>query len=103
MDRARELDHLIDGAEELLTQLTDAHDPRIQELRDRVDKAVADAWRAIGSEAPEASLPWREFAGNVDGYIHDYPWLALLTGTLVAGTLGYLAGVTARPGKGRRR
>ena len=41
MNKLDRLDELIDGAEGLLTQLADAHDPNIQWLRDRVDQGVA--------------------------------------------------------------
>jgi ElaB/YqjD/DUF883 family membrane-anchored ribosome-binding protein len=49
VDKAEKLDQLIDDAEELLTKLADAHDPDIQKLRDRVDEAVADARRCLGT------------------------------------------------------
>ncbi len=92
MDRARRLDELIDGAEELLTNLTDAHNPDIQKLRDRVDQAIADARRAIAQTEEDLSVKLRDIAQTVDDYVHDYPWLAVATGVLVAGTVAFLAG-----------
>ena len=93
MDRTLKLDQLVDGAEELLTKLADAHDPRIQRLRDRVDEAIRDTRRSIGN-GDDVSVQLRDLARTVDDYVRDYPWLALGTGVLVAGTLAFLAGVT---------
>jgi ElaB/YqjD/DUF883 family membrane-anchored ribosome-binding protein len=91
MDKLDRLDELIDGAEELLTQLADAHDPNIQRLRDRVDQAVADATRSLSSQGDDR-VRLRDVANTIDDYVRDYPWLALLTGVLIAGTVGYIAG-----------
>jgi len=85
---------LIDGAEELLTNLTDAHDPEIQKLRDRVDEAIAEARRAIATSEDELSVKLRDIAHTVDDYVRDYPWLAVATGVLVAGTIAFIAGST---------
>jgi ElaB/YqjD/DUF883 family membrane-anchored ribosome-binding protein len=92
MDKLGRLDELIDGAEELLIQLADAHDPNIQRLRDRVDRAIADATRTLSRQDDEASLRLRDIANSIDDYVRDYPWLALLTGVLVAGTAAFIAG-----------
>jgi len=99
MHKLDRLEELIDGAEELLTQLADAHDPNIQWLRDRVDHAVADATRALSRQSDDASGRLRDVAITIDDCVRDYPWLAVLTGALVAGTVAYFAGVAA----GRRR
>jgi len=95
VDRATKLDELIDGAEELLTNLTDAHNPDIQELRDRVDQAIADARRAFAQTEEELSVKLRDIAHTVDDYVRDYPWLAVATGVLVAGTIAFIAGAAA--------
>jgi ElaB/YqjD/DUF883 family membrane-anchored ribosome-binding protein len=92
MDKLGRLDELIDGAEELLIQLADAHDPNIQRLRDRVDHAIADATRTLSRQDDEASLRLRDIANSIDDYVRDYPWLAVLTGVLVAGTVAFITG-----------
>jgi ElaB/YqjD/DUF883 family membrane-anchored ribosome-binding protein len=98
MNKLDRLDELIDGAEGLLTQLADAHDPNIQWLRDRVDQGVADAKRALSrNDDPSGRL--REIAVAIDDYVRDYPWVAVLTGVVVAGTVAYIAGAAA----GKRR
>jgi ElaB/YqjD/DUF883 family membrane-anchored ribosome-binding protein len=81
-----------------MNKLADAHDPNIQWLRDRVDQGVADAKRALAkNDDPSGRL--REIAVAIDDYVRDYPWLAVLTGVAVAGTVAYLAGAAA----GKRR
>jgi ElaB/YqjD/DUF883 family membrane-anchored ribosome-binding protein len=92
MDKLGRLDELIDGAEELLIQLADAHDPNIQRLRDRVDHAITDATRTLSRQDDEASLRLRDIANSIDDFVRDYPWLAVLTGVLVAGTVAFIAG-----------
>jgi ElaB/YqjD/DUF883 family membrane-anchored ribosome-binding protein len=92
MNRLDRLDELIDGAEELLTKLADAHDPNIQRLRDRVDHAIADAMRTLSRQDNEATLRLRDIANTIDDYVRDYPWLAVLAGVVVAGTAAFIAG-----------
>jgi len=82
MDKLERLDELIDGAEELLTQLADAHDPNIQRLRDRVDQAVADATRALSRQGDDTSVRLRDIASTIDDFVRDYPWIALLEAAL---------------------
>jgi ElaB/YqjD/DUF883 family membrane-anchored ribosome-binding protein len=98
MNKLDRLVELIDGAEELLTQLADAHDPHIQRLRDRVDQAVADATRTL-SRKDDESVRLRDIITTIDDYVRDYPWLAVLTGMALAGTVAYVAGAAA----GKRR
>jgi ElaB/YqjD/DUF883 family membrane-anchored ribosome-binding protein len=94
VDKAVKLDQLIDDAEDLLTRLADAHDPQIQYLRDRVDEAIGDARKAISRAANDSAVQIVDIARTVDDYVRDYPWLAVGTGVLVAGTVAFLAGVT---------
>jgi ElaB/YqjD/DUF883 family membrane-anchored ribosome-binding protein len=103
VDRAVKLDQLIDDAEELLTKLADAHDPHIQVLRDRVDKAIADARRDIEWRTADASVQIRDIANAIDDYIRDYPWLAVATGILVAGSVAFIAGAAVGGKKGSPR
>jgi ElaB/YqjD/DUF883 family membrane-anchored ribosome-binding protein len=103
MENAGKLDELIDGAEELLIKLADAGNPEIQHLRDRVDQAIGDARRAIAQRADEESVQLRDIANTIDDYVRDYPWLAVATGVLVAGTVGFIAGTVIGEKKGSAR
>lgn len=102
VDRALKLDQLIDGAEELLTKLADAHDPHVQRLRDRVDDAVRDAHRAIG-QGNDVRVRLRDIAHTVDDYVRDHPWLAMGTGIVAASMVAFLAGVTIGAKRGQVR
>jgi ElaB/YqjD/DUF883 family membrane-anchored ribosome-binding protein len=94
LEKAGKLDQLIDDAEDLLTRLADAHNPEIQYLRDRVDHAIRDARRNIARQGNAASMQLREIVNIIDDYVRDYPWLAVATGILVAGTVAFMAGAT---------
>jgi len=97
------LDQLIDDAEELLIRLADSHDPEIQGLRDRVDHAIGDARRAIERHSDEASVRLRDIANTIDDFIRDYPWLAVATCVLSAGTVAFIAGAAIGAKKGSTR
>ncbi len=94
-EKIDKLDALIDGAEDLLTRLADAHDPQIQLLRDRVDHAIGDARRALAQRGG-AAMQLRDIANTLDDYVRDYPWLAVTTGILVAGAVGFILGGARR-------
>jgi ElaB/YqjD/DUF883 family membrane-anchored ribosome-binding protein len=94
LDKAGQLDQLIDDAEELLTNLADAHDPEIQVLRDRVDRAINDAWRSIAQQDDPASAELGDIARSVDDYVRGSPWLAVAAGVLIAGTVAFFAGAS---------
>jgi ElaB/YqjD/DUF883 family membrane-anchored ribosome-binding protein len=100
MENAAKLDELIDGAEDLLIKLADAGNPEIQRLRDRVDQAIGDARRALAQRSDEESVRLRDIANTIDDFIRDYPWLAVATGVLVAGTVGFIAGTVIGERKG---
>jgi len=88
---------LAGDVEELLDELTDEHGPEVQELRNRVEDTLDAAKRAIARQRNKPSVRIGRYAGLVNGYITGYPRLAFLTGALIFGTIGYLAGATARP------
>jgi ElaB/YqjD/DUF883 family membrane-anchored ribosome-binding protein len=96
MKRVKSFTILADEVEELLDELQDAHGPEVQELRTRVEGALIAAKDAIGQQSSKASARIAQYAGSVDEYINDYPRLAFITGALIFGTIGYLAGATAR-------
>ena len=94
MEKSQKLDQLIDDSEELLIKLADAHNPEIQILRDRVDHAINDARRTIERESVDTSVRLRDIAVTIDNYVRDYPWLAVATGVMVAGSIAFIAGAT---------
>jgi ElaB/YqjD/DUF883 family membrane-anchored ribosome-binding protein len=96
MKSARTFPQLANDVEELLDALKDDHGPEVQELRLRVEDALVAARRAIARQHNNAGARIARYASSVDGYINDYPRLAFLSGAVMFGTIGYLAGATAR-------
>lgn len=96
MKRENTLTKLVNDVEELLSELKDEHGPEVQELRHRVEDALAPAKRAIYQQSDSATARIGRYASTVDGYINDYPRVAFLTGACIFGTIGYLAGTMAR-------
>src|SRR5271168_3679826 len=96
MKSVKSLRSLVADVEELLAELQDDRGPEVQELRDRVEESLDAAKRAIGHQSANASARIRRYASSVDHYINDYPRLAFLSGALIFGVIGYLAGATAR-------
>jgi len=96
MKRVKTLNNLVTNVEELLIELKDEHGPEVQELRERVEDALAATKRAIRHQGDNAAARIGRYASSVDGYISDYPRLSFLTGACIFGTLGYLAGTMAR-------
>jgi ElaB/YqjD/DUF883 family membrane-anchored ribosome-binding protein len=96
MKNLKSFKSLVTDVEELLAELQDARGPEVQDLRDRVEESLDAAKRAIGQQSSDASARIRRYATSVDHYINDYPRLAFLSGALIFGTIGYLAGAAGR-------
>ena len=95
MKRMNTLTKLVNDVEELLGELKEEHGPEVQELRARVEEAL-DATRHALRQQSTATARIGRYASSVDGYIHDYPRVAFLTGACIFGTIGYLAGAAGR-------
>jgi|SRR5665213_3359991 len=95
MKRIKSLANLVNDVEELLAELQDEHTPEVQELRDRVEDSIGAARRAVRHERKSVTARVGHYAKSADRYINDYPRLAFLSGALIFGAIGYLAGATA--------
>jgi ElaB/YqjD/DUF883 family membrane-anchored ribosome-binding protein len=96
MKSAKTFAKLADDVEELLAELKDENGPEVQELRNRVEDALDAAKRAVARHNNHTGARIARYASSVDGYITDYPRLAFLSGAVIFGTIGYLAGASAR-------
>jgi ElaB/YqjD/DUF883 family membrane-anchored ribosome-binding protein len=96
MRRVNTLTKLVNDVEELLGELKDEHGPEVQELRARVEEALDATRHALRQQSTNATARIGRYASSVDGYIHDYPRVAFLTGACIFGTIGYLAGAMGR-------
>jgi ElaB/YqjD/DUF883 family membrane-anchored ribosome-binding protein len=95
MKSKRKLTQLVNDVEELLAELGTQQGPEIKELRDRIGKTIDLTKAAILAQGDKAPARIGRYVNSMDGYVNDYPRLAFATGVLIAGTVGYLAGVTA--------
>jgi ElaB/YqjD/DUF883 family membrane-anchored ribosome-binding protein len=96
MKSAKTFAKLAADVEELLDELKDENGAEVQELRNRVEDALEAAKRAVARQNNRPGARIVRYASSVDGYINDYPRLAFLSGAVIFGTIGYLAGATAR-------
>lgn len=96
MDSTHKLNELFDQTEKLLAKLADQRGPEIQEVRDRLSKSMAQTREVLKndghSERGHAErVKVRDVAASLNDYVRNYPWLALMTGVLVASTIGILS------------
>ena len=92
MNQARILSELTRDVEDLLGRLADNQSPEIRDLRDRLDRTIAETRNGMMQVKSQASEFMKNSAASVDDYVHDSPWVALGTAVATAGVLGFLAG-----------
>ena len=81
----------MDDARELVDQLHDAHNPDVRRLRDRVNAFVSGPDRIAPQHAKQRKVKIIRIPSSVFAYVHEHPWLALVTAASVAWTLGHLS------------
>lgn len=91
MDSTAKLNDLFKQTEKLLSKLQDEGAPEIQELRERLDRSMAQTRIALKDKPPRENMKVRDVAASFNDYVQNYPWMALATGVLVASTIGILA------------
>ena len=92
MNQARILSELTHDVEDLLGRLADNQSPEIRDLRDRLDRTIAETRNGLTQVKSQATEFMKNSAASVDDYVHDSPWVALGTAVATAGVLGFLAG-----------
>jgi ElaB/YqjD/DUF883 family membrane-anchored ribosome-binding protein len=91
MDSTHKLNELFDQTEKLLAKLADERGPEIQESRDRLGKSIAQTREALKDDGRSEHVKVRDVAGSLNDYVRNHPWVALMTGVLVASTIGILS------------
>jgi ElaB/YqjD/DUF883 family membrane-anchored ribosome-binding protein len=98
MDSTHKLNELFDQTEKLLAKLADERGPEIQESRVRLGKSMAQTRKALkdNGKAPKNNgrsehVKVRDVAASLNDYVRNHPWVALMTGVLVASTIGILS------------
>jgi ElaB/YqjD/DUF883 family membrane-anchored ribosome-binding protein len=96
MDSTHKLNELFDQTEKLLAKLADQRGPEIREVRDRLSKSMAQTREVLKNDGHAERghaerVKVRDVAASLNDYVRNYPWLALMTGVLVASTIGILS------------
>jgi ElaB/YqjD/DUF883 family membrane-anchored ribosome-binding protein len=89
----KHVDDLIDEARELVSKLKGTKNADVQRLRDRVDAFLSDA-RRRKSLRRQGSVKVTRIPGSVFDYVHEHPFLAVLTAATLAWTLAHLSSAT---------
>jgi ElaB/YqjD/DUF883 family membrane-anchored ribosome-binding protein len=90
MSYEKQVGHLIESARDLVSKLRDTDNPDVRRLRNRVDAFISGADRE-GPHRIQGPVKITRIPGSVFAYVHDHPWLALLTAASLAWTLGHLS------------
>ncbi len=90
MSYDKQVGHLIDSARELVGKLRDTDNPDVRRLRDRVDAFIAGT-RRQRAQRIQGPVKMTRIPGSVLEYVHEHPWLAVLTAASLAWTLGHLS------------
>lgn len=98
---AQRLHELTNDVEDLLAKLADDKTPQIQELRNRIKRAVQSARTAIAERRATASEALKNAAVSADDLVHQSPWIAIGVTAVFAGAVGFLAGLGATSKKRR--
>jgi ElaB/YqjD/DUF883 family membrane-anchored ribosome-binding protein len=101
MNHEKHVNRLIDGAEELVSKLQDTPNPDIQRLRDRVNVFVSDARRENSDRPRRRSVKITRIPGSLREYVHEHPFLAVVTAASLAWTLGHLSSAARARTAGR--
>ncbi len=91
MDTTHKLNDLFNQTEKLLAKIGAEGGPEVQELRQRLDRSIAQNRDALNGKPSRDNVKVRDVAASFNDYVQNYPWVALVTGILVASTIGILA------------
>jgi ElaB/YqjD/DUF883 family membrane-anchored ribosome-binding protein len=86
----QQFQQLVTEVEELLASLDDEHNPRFNELRDRVEATMSQAETALKKRGNATASKLRDYAGMADDYITGYPRTAFASGILLGAAVGFL-------------
>lgn len=91
MSYEKQVRDLMDDARELVAKLHDTKNPDLQRMRDRVAAFIAGPKRIESSPEKQHRVKITRLPGSVLDYVHDHPWLALVTAASLAWTLGHVS------------
>ena len=93
MNYEKHVNDLVHEAQELVSKLKNTENPDVQRLRDRVDAFVSGA-KHRKADRSESSIKVTRIPRSVVDYVHEHPFLAVLTAASLAWTLAHLSSAT---------
>ncbi len=91
MNYEKQIDRLMNDARELVSKLHDTNNPDLQRLRDRFDKFTSRRAESKPPGGAQHSLKLTRIPNSLWEYVHEHPWLAVLTAASLAWTLSHLS------------
>jgi len=91
MSYERQVGRLMQDAKELVTKLRDVKNPEVQRLRDRVDVCILRTEDSAPRRGKPRPLNVTRIPGSLFHYVHEHPWLAIVTAASLAYTVAHLS------------
>ncbi len=91
MGYEKRINNLMEDAKELVSKLRDTKNPDVQRLRDRVDGFISRGPDLKPPRDVQRSIKITRIPSSLLDYVHDHPWLAVVTAASLAWTLSHLS------------
>jgi len=91
MNYEKQVGRLLGDAKELVAKLRDVKNPEVQRLRDRVDVCIMRTQDSAGRRGRPRPVNIARIPGSLFHYVHEHPWLAIVTAASLAYTLANLS------------
>lgn len=95
MSYEKHVNTLIDEAKDLVSTLKNNTNPDVQRLRNRVDAFISD-WKQRKTQQRAGSLQYTRLPGSFLDYVHEHPFMALVTAASLAWTVSHLSSASRR-------
>lgn len=90
MSYEKQVNTLIDQAKDLVSTLKHNNNPDVQRLRNRVDAFITD-WKQRKARRREGALQVTRIPGSLLDYVHEHPFIAVVTAASLAWTVSHLS------------
>ena len=91
MQTFKAMSDLVADAEDLLEKMGDSTEPKVKELRGRLEDSLQGMRQQLKEQVRASTESFEEVAQTVVKVVRENPWIALAAGTAVAVALVYVA------------
>ena len=91
MPTFKAMSDLVADAEDLLEKIGDSTEPKVKELRGRLEDSLIGMREQLKEQVRASTESFEEVAQAVVKVVRENPWIALAAGTAVAVALVYVA------------